>query len=44
MENEKIKSRPGKVMENEHFAKSHGNVMEFRLYKMSIAVLLRKMC
>ena len=32
MEKEKIKSRPGKVMGNEHFA------------KMSIAVLLRKMC
>ena len=29
MENEKIKSRPGKVMENENLAKSHGKVMEF---------------
>ena len=32
MEKEKIKFRPGKVMENEHFAKSHGKVMEFRLF------------
>ena len=29
MENEKIKSRPGKVMENENLAKCHGKVMEF---------------
>ena len=29
MENEKIKSRPGKVMANENLAKSHGKVMEF---------------
>ena len=28
MENKK-KSRPGKVMENENLAKSHGKVMEF---------------
>ena len=32
MQNEKIKSRPEKVMENEHFTKSHGEVMEFRLF------------
>ena len=29
MENEKIKSRPGKVMENVNFSKNHGKVMEF---------------
>ena len=27
--NEKIKSRSGKVMENENLAKSHGEVIEF---------------
>ena len=29
MGNEKIKFRPGKVMENKNLAKSHGKVMEF---------------
>ena len=32
MENEKIKPRPGQVMENENVAKSHGKVMEFRIF------------
>ena len=32
MEDEKIKSRPGKVMENENLAKSHGKVMEFWIF------------
>ena len=41
MRNEKIKSMPGKVMENENLAKSHGKVMEI---KMCIEFLLRKMC
>ena len=31
MENEKIKSRPGKVMENENLAKSHG-ILIFHKY------------
>ena len=29
MENEKIKSRPGKIMKNENLAKSHRKDMEF---------------
>ena len=29
MENEKIESRPGKVMEKNKLAKSHGKVMDF---------------
>ena len=32
MENERIKSRPGKVIENDNLAKSHGNVMEFKIF------------
>ena len=32
MENGKIKSRPGKVMENENFAKSHGKSRNFGFF------------
>ena len=34
MENEKIKSRPGKVMENEKLTKSHG-ILNFYKYHIS---------
>ena len=33
MENEKIKYRPGKRIENENLAKRHGKVMEFWILK-----------
>ena len=32
IENEKIKSRPGNVIENENLAKSHGKVREFGIF------------
>ena len=32
MEKLKIKSRPGKVMENENLTKSHGKVMGFLIF------------
>ena len=39
MENEKIKSRPGKVMENENLAKSHG-----KEFSQISRIFLRKIC
>ena len=44
MENEKIKSRPGKVMGNKNLAESHEKSWNFDFYKCLIAFLLRKMC
>ena len=35
MENEKIKSGPGKVMENENLAKSHGILNFLNVYRIS---------
>ena len=43
MENEKIKSRPGKVMENENVAKSHGKVMEFCIFISVYPITFEKM-
>ena len=39
-----MKSRPGKVMENENLAKSHGKVMEFDFSQIYLSFLFRKMC
>ena len=36
MENEKIKSRPGKIMENENLAKSHEKGMNFDFSQISV--------
>ena len=52
MENEKMKSRPRKVMGNENLSKKQGEVMEFRIFifyvfnilDFPIAFLLSKMC
>ena len=41
MEKEKIKSRPGTIMEIEKLAKSHGKVMEFIFLQISLAFPLR---
>ena len=43
MENEKIKSRPGKVMENENVAKSHGKIMEFCIFISVYPITFEKM-
>ena len=32
IENDKIKSRPEKIMENANLAKNHGKVLEFRTF------------
>ena len=42
MENEKIKSRPGKVMENEYLAKGFEKVMEFLFFTNISHVSFRK--
>ena len=44
MENLKIKSRPGNVMENEHLAKSHGKIMEFLTFTNVFPISFEKMC